>query len=1051
MSDAFDPYLNWLGVPPEEQPANCYRLLGLQVFESNPVSIDHAADERMTYLRQLAPGPQGALAQKVLKEVWAARALLLDPQKKAAYDAQLRRKIAPPAPAPAPRREVPVAAVTRPVKSYATRRKRKSVLPLVLRLVGLALVGFAAVLAWKHFNPPMGTVKVEVAADDRPGMELEIDGKQALLPDGEEEIAYRFPPGKYTFVLKRPRYEPCEEAVELKDGDTRTVIARWRHYPRLVLQFPMPDRRDAVIKIDGKQQPPDRASMSDPELPVTLPAGTYQLRIERPGFVAFEQKVVLPPEQDLKIQPTWEAEKRIAVRSQKWGDDSKANWGGMTGFQGGAQGVSSPFKADPNAPPEKQVEPDATAQAAARKRLDEKFSPQKAGTPEEKLAVAKKLVDAAAQSPGEPADTYMLNRTAAQLFLEAGNLKSSMEAVDKLAAAFLIDELAWRSAALKQYIAGEPVEAKAAVAVEQSKAVFDRYLAEKQYEPATELVEKLLDYCQRSKEREGRKLLVDRQAEIKRRETAWNQYSQAVERLKEKPDDAEANQIVGQWRCLVESDWTHGLKNLGNSADSRLQAVARAELLGATTPADQAKLGGMWYDLSSRYQDDLRTGMRKRAGFWYQKAYARLPAGITKITIEKRLTELGVSATVPDTALATAATGKPGEKPAPKLPTGPVVTTDNGPLDGRVGELKDQLVAVYGSDAEMQLAVDRGLKWLSEHQYPDGSWSFSHVLCPQCNGKCPNPGELYKCRNTATALALLAFLGAGNTHESGPYAMSVTGGLTYLGTKMKLSGGSLFEPETKYGHAAATIAMAELYAMTADKRLLPAAQQAVLFLCSCQQPTNGAWRYDPRAPEFDAVLNCWQVQALKAAHLARLPVPPQIVKNAVRYFESVKAEAEETTVLRAAAGDKNASAAALLARIYLGWKKEDIAKGSALLARQGWEDFEFQFNLVATPVMFQVGGLEWTVWSKAMRQSLMRTQATEGHAKGSWAIVDDRQFAPGGRHYSTCVALLCLETYYRYLPVYREPPPAAEKATKKRIQDPEIQWRPLITGGPGKR
>ena len=39
---SFDPYLNWLGIPPHEQPPNCYRLLGLVLFESNPEVIRQA-------------------------------------------------------------------------------------------------------------------------------------------------------------------------------------------------------------------------------------------------------------------------------------------------------------------------------------------------------------------------------------------------------------------------------------------------------------------------------------------------------------------------------------------------------------------------------------------------------------------------------------------------------------------------------------------------------------------------------------------------------------------------------------------------------------------------------------------------------------------------------------------------------------------------------------------------------------------------------------------------------------------------------------------------
>ena len=49
-SDEFDPYYNWLGIPPSEQPANHYRLLGVQQFESNPSVIENAADRQMKHL-----------------------------------------------------------------------------------------------------------------------------------------------------------------------------------------------------------------------------------------------------------------------------------------------------------------------------------------------------------------------------------------------------------------------------------------------------------------------------------------------------------------------------------------------------------------------------------------------------------------------------------------------------------------------------------------------------------------------------------------------------------------------------------------------------------------------------------------------------------------------------------------------------------------------------------------------------------------------------------------------------------------------------------------
>ena len=94
MGEAFDPYHKWLGIPPEDQPADHYRLLGLKALESDPDAIEAAADQRMAHLRTYQAGKQSDLSQKLLNEVAAAKVCLLKPAKKAAYDEQLRQKLA---------------------------------------------------------------------------------------------------------------------------------------------------------------------------------------------------------------------------------------------------------------------------------------------------------------------------------------------------------------------------------------------------------------------------------------------------------------------------------------------------------------------------------------------------------------------------------------------------------------------------------------------------------------------------------------------------------------------------------------------------------------------------------------------------------------------------------------------------------------------------------------------------------------------------------------------------------------------------------------------
>ncbi len=90
MPPSFDPYYKWLGISPEEQPADNYRLLGVRRYEDNLDAIENAADQRMAHLRSLQSGKHNEQAQRILNELSAARVCLLNPGKKATYDAQIR-------------------------------------------------------------------------------------------------------------------------------------------------------------------------------------------------------------------------------------------------------------------------------------------------------------------------------------------------------------------------------------------------------------------------------------------------------------------------------------------------------------------------------------------------------------------------------------------------------------------------------------------------------------------------------------------------------------------------------------------------------------------------------------------------------------------------------------------------------------------------------------------------------------------------------------------------------------------------------------------------
>lgn len=93
MSDDFDAYRKWLGIPPEEQPPNHYRLLGIAVFEDDPDVIENAVNRQMAHVRTFQTGKHSKLSQEILNEISSAKICLLNDDKKAAYDEKLKAEI----------------------------------------------------------------------------------------------------------------------------------------------------------------------------------------------------------------------------------------------------------------------------------------------------------------------------------------------------------------------------------------------------------------------------------------------------------------------------------------------------------------------------------------------------------------------------------------------------------------------------------------------------------------------------------------------------------------------------------------------------------------------------------------------------------------------------------------------------------------------------------------------------------------------------------------------------------------------------------------------
>jgi hypothetical protein len=170
--------------------------------------------------------------------------------------------------------------------------------------------------------------------------------------------------------------------------------------------------------------------------------------------------------------------------------------------------------------------------------------------------------------------------------------------------------------------------------------------------------------------------------------------------------------------------------------------------------------------------------------------------------------------------------------------------------------------------------------------------------------------------------------------------------------------------------------------------------------------------------------------ALKSGSMAYLAVPQQTFKRAGTFLDSVQTD-YGAAYGYATPGERPAtSAIGLLCRMYLGWRHDHppLARGVDRLSAWGPSTQtsgpgrnDMYYNYYATQVLHHYGGYEWRKWNDVMRDYLVKTQAQGGHEEGSWFFegTDLGSYA-GGRLYSTAMATMILEVYYRHMPLYRD-------------------------------
>jgi len=400
------------------------------------------------------------------------------------------------------------------------------------------------------------------------------------------------------------------------------------------------------------------------------------------------------------------------------------------------------------------------------------------------------------------------------------------------------------------------------------------------------------------------------------------------------------------------------------------------------------------------------------------------------------------------------------ETPGPQVVTGIYYLRTEVNREKWIGEL--------GGTEKSETAVQGGLEWLARHQAEDGHWG------PDCLGagpisrcepqsKCDGPGQRYEMAQSG--LALLAFQAGGHYYfNKKPYSEHVRRGLDWLVEHQGDDGALVGAPGTAgrlarkparasqgfhqyymYEHGMATLALVESCAVARaakqdpDPRYLAAAVKALYFI-EQQQHNDGGWRYHPiKSERSDTSVSGWQVLALKTAKEAEIGIGPACLAQVEKFFKSCEIGhtgrtgyqgSSQLTEATTGVGmlvhqfllDRPDSPLVTQAAPYLAQHAEQMWGGQR---RGGFGSTDYYLWYNCTLAMFRAGGEPWKRWNDVVRDTVLKLQVHQGCTRGSWPVQSDRWAGTGGRVYSTALAVLTLEVYYRYkserAKVYEQP------------------------------
>lgn len=285
--------------------------------------------------------------------------------------------------------------------------------------------------------------------------------------------------------------------------------------------------------------------------------------------------------------------------------------------------------------------PDAIAVREAEKLVHDVFKDDFARKdPPGRRLLAERLAKQALETRDEPAVRYVLWRESAALSAEAGEVAAALRASDEIIKSFDVNGREVRKGILEKLKVGSLAPAQAASLAEAYLALSTEASADDDFDTAGIAAKEAESLAQKSKS-----IILASKARARAKEIAdarqlSGKIMAARKVLETRPDDPEANCVVGRHLAIAKGDWKAGLGMLSKGGDEKLKALALLDLAGADDLVKQVAIGDGWWDLPE--SGAAKTAVQARAGYWYAKALPAL-TGLSRLRIEKRLSEAGLA------------------------------------------------------------------------------------------------------------------------------------------------------------------------------------------------------------------------------------------------------------------------------------------------------------------------------------------------------------------------------------------------------------------------